>query len=38
VCSRAKRGSEDFVENADLAEFDLSSMKPVKFELSAKDT
>ena len=29
--------AEDFVEAADLSESDLSSMKPVKFELSAKD-
>lgn len=29
--------AEDFLETADLSEFDLSSMKPVRFELSAKD-
>lgn len=29
--------AEDFLENADLSEFDLLSMKPVRFELSAKD-
>lgn len=29
--------AEDFLESADLSEFDLSSMKPVRFELSAKD-
>lgn len=26
--------AEDFLENADLSEFDLSSMKPVRFELA----
>lgn len=29
--------AEDFVENADLTEFDFSDMKPVKFELAPKD-
>lgn len=29
--------AEYFLETANLSEFDLSSMKPVRFELSAKD-
>lgn len=29
--------AEDFLENADLLEFDLSTMKPVRFELAPKD-
>ena len=31
---KTNKEAEDFVENADLTEFDLSGFKPVKFEFS----
>ncbi len=34
---KTDKQAEDFVENADLSEYDLSGFKPVKFEFSAKD-
>jgi predicted DNA binding CopG/RHH family protein len=33
---KTNKEAEDFVENADLTEFDLSGFKPVKFEFSKK--
>jgi predicted DNA binding CopG/RHH family protein len=29
--------AEDFIDNADLSEYDLSEFKPFKFEFAAKD-
>ena len=33
---RNDKAAEDFVENADLTEYDLSAMRPVRFEFQAK--
>jgi predicted DNA binding CopG/RHH family protein len=33
---RSDREAEDFVEKADLTEYDLSTMRPVRFEFQAK--
>ncbi len=34
---KTDKEAEDFVDNADLSEYDLSGFKPVKFEFTAKD-
>ena len=34
---KTDREAEDFVDNADLSEYDLSGFKPFKFEFAAKD-
>jgi predicted DNA binding CopG/RHH family protein len=33
---RSDKGAEDFVDNADLAEYDLSAMRPTRFEFQTK--
>ena len=33
---RSDKEAEDFVDNADLAEYDLSAMRPVRFEFQPK--
>lgn len=34
---RSDKEAEDFVDTADLSEYDLSVMKPYRFEFAAKD-
>ncbi len=34
---KTDKEAEDFVDNADLTEYDLSGLVPVKFELRRKD-
>jgi hypothetical protein len=33
---RSDKEAEDFVEKSDLAEYDLSAMRPIRFEFQAK--
>ena len=33
---RSNKEAEDFVENADLTEYDLSAMRPTRFEFQTK--
>ena len=33
---RSDKAAEDFVEKADLTEYDLSAMRPIRFEFQAK--